>query len=70
MVDSPTPAGCEAYPKGGNRSMATLDERWRKATRSGSNGQCVEARYLDGMVEVRNSNHRDHGTVRFTRAER
>lgn len=49
--------------------MATLDERWHKATRSGSNGQCVEARYLDGTVEVRNSNHPDDGSVRFTRGE-
>lgn len=49
--------------------MATLNERWHKATRSGSNGQCVEARYLDGVVEVRNSRHRSEGTVRFTRSE-
>jgi hypothetical protein len=49
--------------------MAALDERWHKATRSGSNGQCVEARYLDDAVEVRNSNHPDAGSVRFTRSE-
>ena len=49
--------------------MAALNERWHKATRSGSNGQCVEARYRDGCVEVRNSNHPTAGTVRFTRAE-
>lgn len=49
--------------------MAALNERWQKATRSGSNGQCVEARYLDGCVEVRNSNSPTAGTVRFTRPE-
>lgn len=49
--------------------MAALNHRWHKATRSGSNGQCVEARYLDSTVEVRNSNHPDDGIVRFTRME-
>lgn len=49
--------------------MAALNERWQKATRSGTNGQCVEARYLDNMVEVRNSNHPNDGSVRFTEGE-
>jgi hypothetical protein len=49
--------------------MAALNERWHKPTRSGHDGQCVEARYLDGAVEVRNSNAPDAGAVRFTRAE-
>jgi hypothetical protein len=49
--------------------MAALNERWHKATRSGNNGQCVEARFVDGVVEVRNSNSPDAGSVRFTRAE-
>ena len=49
--------------------MAALNERWQKATRSGSNGQCVEARYLDGVVEVRNSKLPEAGAVRFTRSE-
>jgi hypothetical protein len=49
--------------------MAALNERWQKPTRSGNNGQCVEARLVDDVVEVRNSNHPDVGSVRFTRAE-
>ncbi len=49
--------------------MAALNEQWHKPTRSGTNGQCVEARYLGGMVEVRNSNSPEAGTVRFTPAE-
>lgn len=49
--------------------MAALHERWQKATRSGPNGQCVEARFIDGVVEVRNSNSPDSGSVRFTRTE-
>jgi hypothetical protein len=49
--------------------MAALDERWHKPTRSGNNGQCVEARFLGDVVEVRNSNHPGAGTVSFTRAE-
>lgn len=49
--------------------MAALNERWQKPTRSGNNGQCVEARFTDGVVEVRNSNHPEAGVVRFTPAE-
>jgi hypothetical protein len=49
--------------------MAALNERWHKATRSGNNGQCVEARFVDGVVEVRNSNAPEAGLVRFTRLE-
>ncbi|GAA3237786.1 DUF397 domain-containing protein [Dactylosporangium siamense] len=49
--------------------MAALNERWHKPTRSGNNGQCVEARFVDGVVEVRNSNAPDAGSVCFTRAE-
>lgn len=49
--------------------MAALNEGWHKPTRSGNNGQCVEARFIDGVVEVRNSNAPTEGLVRFTRAE-
>ena len=49
--------------------MAALNGQWHKPTRSGNNGQCVEARFVDGVVEVRNSNGPEAGTVRFTRAE-
>jgi hypothetical protein len=49
--------------------MTALNERWQKPTRSGTNGQCVEARFVDGVVEVRNSNSPEAGMVRFSRAE-
>jgi hypothetical protein len=49
--------------------MAALNERWHRPTRSGSSGNCVEARHVDGVVEVRNSNRPEAGTVRFTREE-
>lgn len=32
-----------------------MDSQWRKSTRSGSNGACVEARRVDRAVEVRDS---------------
>jgi hypothetical protein len=32
-----------------------LSDEWRKSTRSGDNGNCVEARHVDGVVEVRES---------------
>jgi Domain of unknown function (DUF397) len=49
--------------------MTALNERWHQPTRTGTSGNCVEARIVDGVVEVRNSNQPDAGTVRFTRAE-
>jgi hypothetical protein len=49
--------------------MIALNERWHKPTRSGTNGNCVEVRLVDGDVEVRNSNRPDDGTVRFSRTE-
>ena len=46
------------------------DLQWRISTFSGDQGSCVElALALDGRVAVRNSNHRDAGTVFFTRRE-
>lgn len=49
--------------------MVALNEQWVKPTRSGVDGNCVEARFVEGVVEVRNSNHPDAGLVRFTRTE-
>jgi len=49
--------------------MDALNERWHKPTRSGAASNCVEARFVDGVVEVRNSNDPDAGLVRFTRSE-
>lgn len=49
--------------------MAALNEKWVKPTRTGTDGNCVEARFVQGVVEVRNSNHPDAGLVRFTPRE-
>lgn len=32
-----------------------LDARWRKSTRSGSSGSCVEVRLINGTVQVRDT---------------
>jgi hypothetical protein len=48
--------------------MAALNEQWQIPSRSG-NGACVQARFVDGTVEVRNSNDPDAGLVRFTPRE-
>lgn len=42
---------------------------WRKSSKSGANGQCVEVRLVDGNVEVRNSNRPEAGSVLFTGTE-
>ena len=43
-----------------------LDSRWRKSTRSEQNGACVEARVVDGAVDVRDSKDPAGPTLRFT----
>ncbi|MBL7259074.1 DUF397 domain-containing protein [Paractinoplanes lichenicola] len=41
--------------------------RWRKATRSGQSGNCVEvATNLSDVVPVRDTKDRDGGTLTFT----
>jgi hypothetical protein len=42
---------------------------WIKAQRSAEQGSCVEHRFVDGMIEVRDSKDRSGPTLRFTRAE-
>ena len=49
--------------------MKVLSGEWAKPSRSAKESTCVEARFADGIVEVRNSNHPEAGMVRFTRAE-
>jgi Domain of unknown function (DUF397) len=41
---------------------------WRKSTRSDAGG-CVEIRFSEGQVHVRNSRHRDGPSLAFTFAE-
>jgi hypothetical protein len=43
--------------------------QWRKSTRSGSEGDCVEVAFLDDVVAVRDSKHRDGAVLVFTRSE-
>ncbi|MEU7971775.1 DUF397 domain-containing protein [Micromonospora sp. NPDC049089] len=42
-----------------------MDSQWRKSTRSGSNGACVEVRQVEHAVEVRDSKDCNRQTLRF-----
>jgi hypothetical protein len=44
-----------------------LDDRWFTGTRSYDNGNCVEVRLVDGLVEVRDSKDRTGPVLRCTR---
>jgi len=46
-----------------------LDQSWRKSTRSGSNGQCVEARRVGDTVQLRDSKDITGPVLSFTLAE-
>jgi hypothetical protein len=46
-----------------------LNHNWRKSTRSGDNGQCVEVRRVDDTIEVRDSKDRSGPVLSFTLAE-
>jgi hypothetical protein len=46
-----------------------LDQNWRKSTRSGSNGQCVEARRIGNTVQLRDSKNQAGPMLSFTLAE-
>ena len=46
-----------------------LDQNWRKSTRSGSNGQCVEVRRVDDTIEVRDSKNQAGPVLTFTLGE-
>lgn len=46
-----------------------MDSQWRKSTRSGSNGACVEARYVDQAVEVRDSKRPEGPILRYQQAD-
>ncbi|MFF0819265.1 DUF397 domain-containing protein [Micromonospora haikouensis] len=39
---------------------------WRKSSRSGSNGQCVEVRDCESQIDVRDSKAREAGMLSFS----
>jgi Domain of unknown function (DUF397) len=43
--------------------------RWRKSSRSGANGNCVEVTFFDSGVAVRDSKNPDGPILRFTDRE-
>lgn len=46
-----------------------LDQTWRKSTRSGDNGACVEVRRVDDTIEVRDTKDRSKPPHVYTLAE-
>lgn len=49
--------------------MSALNAEWRKSSRSGTQGNCVEVRVIDGTIELRDSKNPDGPILRFTGAE-
>jgi len=45
--------------------MDLANAQWRKSTRSGSSGGCVEVAFVPGLVGVRDTKNRDAGALRF-----
>ncbi|MDG4798252.1 DUF397 domain-containing protein [Micromonospora sp. WMMD1082] len=43
-----------------------MDSQWRKSTRSGGNGACLEARYADHTAQVRDTKDRQGPMLSFT----
>ena len=46
-----------------------MDMTWRKATKSGNNGSCVEVRKVDDTIQVRDSKNPNGPVLDFTEAE-
>jgi hypothetical protein len=49
--------------------MSALNAEWRRSSRSGTQGNCVEVRVIDDTIEVRDSKNPDGPILRFTFAE-
>jgi hypothetical protein len=45
--------------------MATLDEHWRKSSRSYRDGECVEVRWAKPFIEVRDTKDIGGPVLRF-----
>jgi hypothetical protein len=46
--------------------MDGVEPTWRKSTKSGNSGNCVEVADAASAVLVRDTTHRDGGTLEFT----
>ncbi|MFV2018921.1 DUF397 domain-containing protein [Micromonospora sp. LOL_023] len=46
-----------------------MDSAWRKSTRSGSSGDCLEARYVGTIAQVRDSKDQVGPVLSFTAGE-
>ncbi|MFI6227934.1 DUF397 domain-containing protein [Micromonospora echinospora] len=49
--------------------MKALDSEWRTSSRSGGNGACVEVRYADHAIQVRDTRDRQGPVLGFGPAQ-
>jgi len=48
--------------------VPSLDATWRKSTRSYNDGSCLEARWVEEVVEIRDTKDRNGPVLSFTSA--